>query len=248
LHLLDKNKNRISDWRLKKGLSFFKKRFLQDWQNIPEETRKSWSVQLTLGWIICCTIMALLTIVLQNYENGGLLNFDRSLLNIILKHSFIPFDYAIWVETPGNAVYQLPVALIGVVFAVLYNKPLRAITILASFLLGSLIVLVGWLGWERMRPDYIYEGIASPNLHSFPSGHVILSIGVFGYLTYLWIRKSRSAVEKILGIILLMTIVFLIGLSRLVLGTHWPSDIFASIFIGTIWLFVMILISEKYKI
>ena len=92
---------------------------------------------------------------------------------------------------------------------------------------SSPLVWIGWGYWNRNRPDLIADGVAASGLHSFPSGHIVVVITVYGLLTYLWCRASPSQMERAI-IVLTMTLwIGLITSSRLVLGAHWPSDIIA---------------------
>lgn len=58
---------------------------------------------------------------------------------------------------------------------------------------------------------------------------------IYGYLTFLWLRASRRWVERSLALILCAVWIGLVGLARLVLGTHWPSDIIAGGILGLLW-------------
>jgi undecaprenyl-diphosphatase len=71
---------------------------------------------------------------------------------------------------------------------------------------------------------------------SFPSGHVLNYIGVYGFLAYLahtWIRPSaiRRTIVATLGALLA-----LVGPSRVYLGHHWFTDVTASYMLGTTYL------------
>jgi undecaprenyl-diphosphatase len=77
-------------------------------------------------------------------------------------------------------------------------------------------------------------------LHSYPSGHVALALSVYGILAYLWIRASRSWVERALAVLLLAGVVLVTGAARVRLGTHWPSDVLAGLIIGVCWMTVVL--------
>ena len=80
----------------------------------------------------------------------------------------------------------------------------------------------------------------SPEGYSFPSGHTLLYVSFFGFLfywTYTFVRPSRlrAALLWTFGVL-----IGLIGLSRVYLGHHWPSDVLASYALGFAWLLVLI--------
>jgi len=96
---------------------------------------------------------------------------------------------------------------------------------------------------RRSRPGPDVPGIrvvvARIGGTSFPSGHVLNYIGVYGFLAYLahsWIRPAavRRAVVALLG-----SLIALVGPSRVYLGHHWFTDVTASYLLGFSWLIVI---------
>lgn len=75
---------------------------------------------------------------------------------------------------------------------------------------------------------------------SFPSGHAVLSLLLALTIFLLWKRRSSRVQRQMLTILLVL--VFMVGVSRVFLGTHWPSDILAG------WLFALIWISAAYRL
>jgi undecaprenyl-diphosphatase len=94
--------------------------------------------------------------------------------------------------------------------------------------------------WDRARPDLIAAGIAAPGLHSFPSGHAALTLSTYGLLAWLWARSTRSVAERVLIAVLFLLLVAAVGWSRVVLSTHWPSDILAGWAAGLGWAITVI--------
>jgi undecaprenyl-diphosphatase len=79
---------------------------------------------------------------------------------------------------------------------------------------------------------------------SFPSGHVITFVGVYGFLAWLaWtlVRDPGARVATTAG---LLGLVALVGPSRVYEGHHWPTDVTASYLLGTTYLIVLI---EAYR-
>jgi membrane-associated phospholipid phosphatase len=100
------------------------------------------------------------------------------------------------------------------------------------------VLWAGWLLWGRARPDLVAGGIAAPGLHSFPSGHILHTVAVYGFLAYLWCRATSSWAERALVVILYLAFNLAVAVARLVLGAHWPSDTLAGALIGLVWLLV----------
>jgi undecaprenyl-diphosphatase len=82
---------------------------------------------------------------------------------------------------------------------------------------------------DRARPP---NPAVSTGLGSFPSGHVIHAVIIFGLVPFLlWILTNRPGVLR-LGFVVFALVVLLVAWSRVRLGAHWPSDVIASLFIG----------------
>ena len=96
--------------------------------------------------------------------------------------------------------------------------------------------------FQRPRPDLF--ALITETTFSFPSGHAMNSSVFFLSLTYFIFRNTRN---KKLGIwlsVLSGVIVLLIGISRIYLGVHYPSDVIAGFAAGLLW-FVTNLLFEK---
>jgi undecaprenyl-diphosphatase len=83
---------------------------------------------------------------------------------------------------------------------------------------------------------------------SFPSGHVLNYVGVYGFLTYLsrtWIRPTGIR-RTLVG--LLLTLLGLVGPSRVYLGHHWFTDVTASYMLGTTYLLALTNVYRRIRV
>ncbi|OPA43681.1 phosphoesterase [Bacillus cereus] len=76
--------------------------------------------------------------------------------------------------------------------------------------------------------------------YSFPSGHAMLSIMTFGFLTYIIAANLKSVAGKCATTILMGIVIGSIGLSRVILNVHYPTDILAGYCVGGILLIMAI--------
>jgi membrane-associated phospholipid phosphatase len=92
-----------------------------------------------------------------------------------------------------------------------------------------------WFG--RVRPE---NSLIVEQGFSYPSGHSMGSLIYYGFLGYLVIRSQRGRSLKLLLGIGFITLILLIGFSRIYLGVHYPSDVLAGFSAGTVWLLLCI--------
>ncbi|MCC5889807.1 MAG: phosphatase PAP2 family protein [Alkalibacterium sp.] len=85
--------------------------------------------------------------------------------------------------------------------------------------------------FRRPRPTHVDHLIVQGG-YSFPSGHAMGAIVAYGALLFLIIRASRTFKPVLIATIVLIPLIGLIGLSRIYLGVHYPSDIIGGYSLG----------------
>ena len=222
-------------WLLMRGLRATIQRFADTWTRLPPGSGAAWGRALAWGWLLNAALMLALVAICR-----ALITDETALFQQVLALVPLSFNAAIWIETPGNSVFLLPITLIATIIAVWWNAPLRALSLIAAFALIDTLVLLGWLGWDRPRPTLVYGGIAAPGFHAFPSGHVAQTIAVYGLLTYFWVATTRHRLERCCAIALCGVLISAVALARIRLGAHWPSDVLAGGLLGCGWLLALI--------
>lgn len=107
---------------------------------------------------------------------------------------------------------------------------------------GALLTLLLKKLYGRERPSINPEIDAIG--FSFPSGHSMGSIIFYGFVMYLVLRSRKSSLFKGITISLLGVLIALIGISRIYLSAHFPSDVLAGFTAGAIWLMLSLLALE----
>jgi undecaprenyl-diphosphatase len=150
----------------------------------------------------------------------------------------------------GTSVLAIIVA--GVVgFLAVCDMRHAAIMVLASVLSGVSLSNGLKAGFARARPDLVPHD-AVIYTASFPSGHAMLSAVVYLTLGALLCRtqSSRAVKAYILSLASLLTV--LVGISRVYLGVHWPTDVIAGWLLGGTWAllcwFVMLWLQSRGKV
>lgn len=121
------------------------------------------------------------------------------------------------------------------VCAYLYLARMRsaALFVLLSVLGGTLLSTILKMGYNRPRPDL--TTMSEQFTASFPSGHAMLSAVTFLTLGALLARFAPTRRLQILSIGGALLLTLLVGLSRLYMGVHYPSDILAGWCLGSAW-------------
>jgi len=126
----------------------------------------------------------------------------------------------------------ITVAAIG--WMLLWRKYWTAL--LATLAIGGGALLSSTLKGEfgRARPELVPHGELVSGL-SFPSGHAFSSAVVYLTLAVLLARVQPHRRPKIYLMSLAIFLTLLIGVSRVYLGVHWPSDVLAGWCVGSAW-------------
>jgi len=227
-------------WVLTRAAKRTWRMFRDDCGAIPRSAWSRAAIMLVVGFVVCVAMSVYGTKIARWYVDRGLQEWDERWLLWIEQHGPLSFPDAILAESPGNLAYLIPLTVTASIIAIRMRRPLVAIMVQVAYWGVRPIVLAGWMTWDRARPKLIAEGIAAPGLHSFPSGHAALTLAVYGFLIYLWIRRSSSLIERMLGVIVLVFIVTMVSVARVRLGSHWPSDIVSGAVLGVAWLIVVI--------
>jgi undecaprenyl-diphosphatase len=144
----------------------------------------------------------------------------------------------------------LPWALVVAAGFAMIKTGLRSegVVTLAGTALGWPVNMLLKLLIGRPRPSDTLVHVAG-NFHydSFPSGHVVFFVEFFGFLFFLAYVLLKPAWLRYPSLIILGLLIGLVGLSRVYLGAHWPSDVAGAYLAGGIWLMLMIEMYRRMK-
>lgn len=99
--------------------------------------------------------------------------------------------------------------------------------------------------FRRDRPDI--HRLAEEYSYSFPSGHSMGAFALYGILAYLLWRMIRPTGLRILSLALCVLLTLSIGLSRVYLGVHYPSDVLGGYIASGAWLALTIGTFEYWR-
>jgi undecaprenyl-diphosphatase len=125
-------------------------------------------------------------------------------------------------------------------FLAMTRKAYAALFVLASVAGGVLISQTMKWAYARPRPDLVPHG-AEVFTASFPSGHSMMSAVVYLTLGALLAHTQAYRTVKIYILAVAVLLTVLVGVSRVYLGVHWPTDVLAGWALGGVWALICLL-------
>lgn len=125
----------------------------------------------------------------------------------------------------GNTVSQIAIAIMSVTFCYLKKWYPQARFIAVNAIISGICILSLKLIFQRVRPTLTHLVFAGG--YSFPSGHSMGTFMIFGSIIILLQYYMPKSIWKLLCQGNLGLLIFLIGLSRIYLGVHFPTDVLA---------------------
>jgi undecaprenyl-diphosphatase len=166
--------------------------------------------------------------------------FDRSLLLAVrsmrppLIGSSLMDEYVRDITALGGSSVLTLLTLIAGGFLLLTGKKRMACFVCVSVLSGALLSWILKDAFQRPRPDLL-PYLAGAARTSFPSGHSMMSSLTYFTLGALLARAQDRLTLKAYVMLIAVFLTFIVGLSRIYLGVHWPTDILAGWTAGAAW-------------
>lgn len=178
----------------------------------------------------------------EEVMEGERIVFDRSIL-LFFRHSD---NLAItigpeWVKEAAveitalggyPAITLLTVGVVG--FLAISGRRGNAVYVLLSVIGGALLSSILKIVIDRARPDLV-EQLDVIHTASFPSGHALITTVTYLTLGSLVVRQVPTMREKAYVMGAAIFVALLVGVTRVYLGVHWPSDVIAGWALGTAW-------------
>ncbi|MDO7908301.1 phosphatase PAP2 family protein [Paenibacillus sp. JX-17] len=132
----------------------------------------------------------------------------------------------------------LPVVLITILamsFLYVFLRHRKELIFMGAVVIGSLLLnLILKAIFERARPTI--NRMVEAGGYSFPSGHSMAAFSLYGALIFLVWKHVPSRLGR-MGVILAGALfILMIGISRIYLGVHYPSDVLGGYFVSGCWL------------
>ena len=131
----------------------------------------------------------------------------------------------------GGIVILAMVVVSAALYLLMMRKPFQALYLIAAASLSTALSNALKYGFGRPRPDLVPHG-SFVFTNSFPSGHSMMAAMVYLSVGMLLARAHGSYRMKIYFLATSIFLTIAIGISRVYLGVHWPSDVLAGWLVG----------------
>lgn len=145
----------------------------------------------------------------------------------------------------GSSLFFFPAYTLLVVYFLWRRKRAYALDIALVGISSTLLLHLMKNIFRRQRPDHpIFEALTN---YSFPSGHALSSFIFCSVLVYIvWNGRLPLAWKWVLAVLLFL-FALAIGISRIVLRYHYPSDVLAGMCLGFAWALFSLWLLKKIR-
>lgn len=211
-------------------------------------------IRILAAFLAVGTLLALVAVLGSEMLEGETAGFDRwALLGlrragdpaIPLGPDWLVRAMVDFTALGGVAVLTL-VTLLVAGFLLTSRKPALALLVLVSVAAGGLVSSLLKSLFLRPRPQLV-EHLVQVSSASFPSGHAMNSAVVYLTLAALLARSMADWRLRTYILLVSISLVVLIGFTRVYVGVHWPTDVLAGWAVGAAWAILCSLAASRLQ-
>lgn len=172
-------------------------------------------------------------------HEGATQGFDERAVQWFASHRSSWLDEVmVDITTLGDGVVLIMIVLIASIFLWITHHRWSVYILIVGLIGGKLLNTLMKAAFDRSRPSVVewLHDVSSP---SFPSGHAMGAFVTYGTVAYLVGRLSHTRRLRNVTWIIAGTTILAIGMSRVYLGVHYPSDVIAGFLAGLAWVVVV---------
>ncbi len=204
---------------------------------------------------LIAALLLIFIFIAQDVFEGETAAFDRNVILAFRSAANISNPIGPpWMEEAARDVTALGSIIVVVIlsgavifYLLLIGSRGAALLMLISVAGGTALNDLLKYFFDRPRPDLALHS-AQVFTSSFPSGHAAVSAVVYLTLGALLARDAPSVGVRIYVMAVAMFLVFVVGLSRIYLGVHYPTDVLAGWCIGSAWALTCWLTADRLRI
>lgn len=195
-----------------------------------------------ISYISCSILLVLFVVIMILVVTNNTTSFDNAIYNFLINFKNNGLDFYMKLITKFGNTIPVIIIIIALMITLTSRKEVVLIGLNTIITVGLNQILKHIIC--RARPDHLR--LITEHGYSFPSGHSMISVCLYGLLIYLINKKIRNKILKVLLTILLVILILSIGISRIYVGVHYPSDVFAGYLLSLAILLFSITTVNKY--
>lgn len=209
-----------------KTINFLKKHFSRE---------SFWGLSATLFAATFLYVLFLLAGVVEDFIHSDPIVAADTRFNqlMLLFRSDYFIRIFLWITSLGRWPAVVSVVLVFSLILWIYKKRSYITAVWLSLIGSTLINSLSKLIFHRPRPLY---PVYLENSFSFPSGHATVAIALYGFIIYYLLRNTKKLINRTISLFFGLILITAIGFSRLYLGVHYLSDVWAGCLSGALWL------------
>lgn len=226
-------------------------------RRISVHPRELWTVACARGIhplvaLLSISLLVVFGLIVEEMMEGDTSRTDNAILLAfrVPGHLGTPIgprwllQSAIDISALGGFTFIWLFTIVVAVFFALTRRWRAMLVFLAAIGGASALDSLLKVSFHRARPEIVPHLTYVTNA-SFPSGHAMISAATYLTVGAMLARTQPSMRVRVylLGVFIAVTV--LIGISRLYLGVHWPSDVFAGWSVGAAWALIFWIIAER---
>jgi undecaprenyl-diphosphatase len=197
-----------------------------------------------LGSLVAVAVgLGLFVWIAYGVMGGATQRFDQAVVDFVRANAAPVWDWlGLAGAALGSGVAMWVVLILGTLWLWRSRHHYSVLLLWVALLGGRVLNHELKVAFGRPRPepiDWQFEvfgrAIDFPTTLSFPSGHATTAMVMFGTIAYLVVRLEHTRTQRRWTLAAAALLILLIGLSRIYLGVHYPSDVIAGYLSGLAW-------------
>lgn len=192
---------------------------------------------LSIGLVFSLVCLFALSVLTEEVLEGETMRADQAVLHWLRAQGTPWLDQAaLEITALGDTLVVLLVVVVAGTILWLLERRAYAFLLVSAVVGATLISPVLKALFDRPRPDGVdLRALTAETSASYPSGHAMMSMVSFLVVAYIIRCLAGRPAVSVAAVASAAVFILLVGLSRLYLGVHYPSDVAAGYMIGFVW-------------
>jgi undecaprenyl-diphosphatase len=207
-----------------------------DDQNLNSPPERILTAVVIAGFAFALSALVLFAWLADEVLEGQMVRFDQHVRLFIHQHSSPAFTFLMrFMSNVGSPVCVTVLMLLAVTAFWRAGWQRAPVLLMIAMGGGALLNEALKLIFQRTRPVPYFD-TPLPASYSFPSGHALFAVCFYGMVASLISARTRRLTTRVAVWTIAAVMIFLIGLSRIYLGVHYPTDVIAGYAAAFVWL------------